>query len=468
MESRCGNVVVQGIGGGVQYVNDLRFDKLLENLRMQDINLENALNELSKAEAFIADSGHILGSDLTKHGEIAEVFEVRFGNADQLINGKEAIYDIDSVGRLAPEDFLKNNFPVQSKFVQSNLSMDAVLDHLKKYPDFVNDGGSYCIPKDYHEQIEKWLKLSQKELDNLPSSDGGNLARRVVERVRELEKQTGKSFDQLVEASQLEYNQVQLNRAGDVLEQKEQEIIDVDEKKRDDYWEMAKPSLGEAFKVAGISAAISGVISFCINLVATAKSQNKKIKDITKEEWVEILKRSGIDAAKGGASAGAIYILTNFADVTAPFAAALVSATLGVVSEAVRLCKNEISFDDFMHNILERATEAAVSGIGAVVGQIAIPVPVLGATVGAMVTTTILRLVKKYILSGGYCELAKKAYYENAFSQMYIPVTAAYDRAYKNWNIRQEEIKNIRSRIMKLDDDINVKITQLDTYIEGI
>lgn len=123
------NVTIQGIGGVADYANQIRVDQYIENIHFQDINLEGAINELNKAREFIASPEHILGNVKSKHGEIAEVFEVRFGNADKIIRGEDPNYSFDSVGRTAMEDYLKNNFPIQSKFVQSNLSMDAVLDH---------------------------------------------------------------------------------------------------------------------------------------------------------------------------------------------------------------------------------------------------------------------------------------------------------------------------------------------------
>ena len=153
MSNTIDNITVQGIGGWVDGINQMRIEKYIENIRIQDINFENAINELNLARGFLGSPEHILGSYATKHGEVAEVFDVRFRNADRLIRGEEPNYTFDGVGRTAPEDYLNNNLPVQSKFVQSNLSMDAVLGHLDKYPDFVQNGGTYSIPKDFYEQI---------------------------------------------------------------------------------------------------------------------------------------------------------------------------------------------------------------------------------------------------------------------------------------------------------------------------
>lgn len=446
------NVNAQGIGGYAGNLNQLRADQYLENIRIQDINLEGAIEQLKKARDFIGSPEHILGSAATKHGEIAEVLEVSFGNADRIIRGNVPNYSFDGLGRTAATDYLKNNLPIQSKFVQANLSMDAVLKHLDQYPDFVSNGGSYCIPKDYYEQIQIWRKLSPNELSKLPAAEGGKVAENIMKRIVELEEKTGKSFEELVESSQLNYDQVQINRAGDTIDAKEQEIIDVDGERREEYWEMAQASVKEGLKAAGIAAAISGVITFASSLVVSLKSKNKKMNELTKEDWEYIFKQTGIGALKGGVSGGAIYTLTNCANMSAPFAAALITATLGIASQALNLAKNEISFDDFMYNILELSTETAISGAGAVVGQILIPVPVLGAIVGSLVSTMVLSLTKKFIFGGGYYESVKKASYEKAFSDEYLPLTEAFERsslacdqAFAKYTLNMKKFKDRRT-----------------------
>ncbi len=463
------NITIQSIGGGVAYVNQLRADQLSLNLKAQDMNLSDALGELNKAREFLGSPEHILGSATTKHGEVAEVFDVRFGNADRFIRGEDPIYSFDGVERTAPEDYLKNNLPVQSKFVQSNLSMDAVVKHLNDYPDFVSNGGSYCIPKDYYEQIQNWMKLSPEDLSKLPAAKGGRLARNVLERVRELEAKTGKSFSEFIGPSQLEYNQVQLNRANGTIDQKEQEIIKTDETKREEYWKMSQASVKEGFKTAGIAAAISGVISFSATLISVLKSQNKKLSELTKDDWAEIFKETGMGAFKGGVSGGAIYALTNAADMSAPLAAALVSSALGIATQAIRLYKKEISFDDFVYNIGDVAVEAAVSGIGAAVGQVAIPVPGLGAAIGSIVASTVLHLIKKNLFSGGYYELVKQAHYEKAFTDEYKPLVEAFEKSCNDWKVIEQDISiRLRPIIAQREQSFEEKKANLHNYIEGI
>lgn len=191
---------------------------------------------------------------------------------------------------------------------------------------------------------------------------------------------------------------------------------------------MSRASIEEGLKVAGIAAAISAVLSFATSLLNVLKGKNKKLSELTKDDWEEIFKETGIGAIKGGVSGGAIYALTNVAGMSAPLAASLVSATLGIATQAIRLYKKEISFDDFMYNIVDVATEAAVSGIGAFAGQMLIPVPGVGSIIGSLVATTVLNIVKKHLFGGGFYELVKAAHYEKEYSDEYKPLVVAFER----------------------------------------
>ena len=461
--------VIQGVGGTVDYINQLRIDEYLGNIQIQNINLQKAINELNMARDFIGSPEHILGSSFTKHGEIAEVFDVRFGNADSLIQGANPDYSFDGVGRTAPEDYLKNGLPVQSKFVQCNLSMDAVLKHLNDYPDFVQNGGTYCIPKDFYDQIESYLKLSPKELINLPASEGGRIAEKVVERIHQIEAKTGKPFSEIIEPSQLSYDQVQLNQANNTIDGKEQEILKVDTEKRSEYFEMSKPSVQEGLKTAGIAAVICAALSFSTSLISTMRGKNKRISELDGNDWKDILKETGIGAVKGGISGGAIYTLTNTTNLAVPFAAALVSAALGVSVQAIRLFKKEITFDDFMYNLLDVATESSISGIGAFAGQVLIPIPVVGAIVGSIVASTVLGITKKHIFGGSFYEKVKTAHQEKQFSDEYKSLINAFDCSVAKWEYINSEIMNEYIPFIKQSENLFAENkNDLHSYIEDI
>ena len=89
-------------------------------------------------------------------------------------------------------------------------------------------------------------------------------------------------------------------------------------------------------------------------------------------------------AAIGGVSAGAIYTLTNYASMGAPFASALVTATKGVGSLTMSYQRGEIDLDKFTDLGLIVCAESAIVGAMTIAGQTLIPVPVLGALIGSI------------------------------------------------------------------------------------
>lgn len=102
------------------------------------------------------------------------------------------------------------------------------------------------------------------------------------------------------------------------------------------------------------------------------------------EDWQDV----GLDtlkgAAIGGVSAGAIYTLTNYASMGAPFASALVTATKGVGSLTMSYQRGEIDLDEFTDLGLIVCAESAIVGAMTIAGQTLIPVPVLGALIGSI------------------------------------------------------------------------------------
>ena len=98
----------QAVASWIMFLNQRRLEILIDRLNQQDINLEEALNELNEIKKFIGDAEHILGNASTKHGEIAEVMQVRIANARRLIKGLARNHSFEGVGRTAPEDYMRN------------------------------------------------------------------------------------------------------------------------------------------------------------------------------------------------------------------------------------------------------------------------------------------------------------------------------------------------------------------------
>ena len=168
----------QAVAAWINHLNQVRLDELFEAWRQQDINLEQAQDSLDEARKLIfeqiiaRDRGGLKGM----HGFIAEVAEVGVRNARNLVNGMPA--DTEWINNNGPADLIRNGIQIQQKFVQSGgkLSLNAVEEHLRKYPDFLKDGGKYQIPKDYFEKIQRYLAMTQEEAKLISSDNADGLS----------------------------------------------------------------------------------------------------------------------------------------------------------------------------------------------------------------------------------------------------------------------------------------------------
>ena len=382
----------QAVSSWITFLNLQRLDKYIDKLMEQDLNLKEALKELSLLKDFLGDPNTILGSDLTKHGEIAEHFQVRIANARRAVKGLFKNHTFDGVGRTAPEDYIRDGKQVQSKFYNglrnTFFSKNAIQKHLEKYPDFVNNGGSYDIPKDQYEYLTKLLETYENNPSQLSSSDY-KLAQSIDKFLKEKELVVGKD----ITPSVAEYNEVQKATASSTVEKEEASIKEEDKKQREKAYNESKPTLKEGIKVAGIAAAVEGGLGFCLSVAR--KRKDKKFSEFSKDDWKEIGIDTAYDGFKGGIRGGTIYGLTNFTAMPSNVANAYITAAFGVYSQINEYKSGNISEEDFVINCEVVCLDVAISTISAVAGQMVIPIPVLGSIVGSIVGEYVYGFCKK-------------------------------------------------------------------------
>ncbi len=401
----------QAVASWVTYLNQVRLDTLVERLNQQDINLEDALSELDEIKKFLADPAHILGSDKSKHGEIAEHMQVNFANARRAIQGLSKNHTFDGVGRTAPEDYLRDGQQVQSKFYNglkaTFFNHHGLADHLDTYPDFVKNGGSYDIPKDQYEKMVELLDKYKNNPSQLSTSDY-YLAKKLDEFLKSKGLELGKDINPAV----VDYDKVQQGVANETVNDEEKNIRKEDEKQRQKAYEESKPTLKEGAKAAGISAAIEGGVSFCLSVAK--KRKEKKFSEFTADDWKEIGIDTGKGSIKGGVRGGTIYVLTNFTATPANVASAYVTAAFGIAAQVNALERGEVSEEDFVINCETVCLDVTISAIASVAGQVLIPIPVLGAVIGNVAGEVIYELCKKEgskqsqaIIAGYHQEMAE-------------------------------------------------------------
>jgi len=380
------------IGGAiVDSINRTHLADELMKLGIQDANFQAAVQEIDKVREFIGSPEHILGNPNTKHGEIAEQVEVGIRRAKDVLDGKPMSATFEGVPRTAPADYLINGNEVQSKFINGiSKNLDHVLNHMRENPGFGKDDSFYHIPQDTHYIITKLINgesvegLSEKTVKS------------IIARVHQIEEQSGKSFTDAVRPGISKYAEVQQGAVHKTLDSHEKEIQRESKVKKDKIHNEHKPSQGEAVKASIAAGAVGASISVVAELYKKAKEGKKFYKgDFTNKDWQDV----GIKGLKGGAigsvSGYAIYMLTNYASLSAPLAGAIVSVSKSVGELAIRYNKGEIQSDEFFELGMVVTAEAAIVGLATAIGQTAIPVPILGSVIGSIAGSILVNIISK-------------------------------------------------------------------------
>ena len=158
-------------------------------------------------------------------------------------------------------------------------------------------------------------------------------------------------------------------------------IKEQDKNKRREAYEDSEPTLSEGLKATAVGAVVEGATDFALAVFKKRKS-GKKIKEFSAEDWNEIGIQTGKGTIRGGVRGAAIYTLTNFTATPGAIASAMVTAGFGVAQQVHRFRNGEVSELELIENAEIICLDASVSALSTLIGQIAIPVPVLGAIIG--------------------------------------------------------------------------------------
>ncbi|SDB54296.1 hypothetical protein [Butyrivibrio sp. INlla16] len=380
----------QAVAAWINYLNQVRLDRLVEFLGQQDINLENAMADIDKAfeeihELIDTNRGGLKGM----HGFIAEAAEVGIGNARENIKGNPDIYTWLNDNGVS--DLLRGSTEIQQKFYQSDLSLGAISRHLEKYPDYLKGGAKYQIPKDQYEKIKELLSVSKEEANKMPTSDG-TFSLKQWKMVHEFFEKGKITIDD-VEPSALEYKEVQRNQIDTTLDEEREALKEIDAKRRVEAREAAEPSLQEGLKATAVSAAIEGGVALTSAIIKKKRS-GKAIKEFSQDDWIDVFKEAGIGTVKGGIRGSSIYALTNFTATPAAVASSFVTASFGVAEQAHLYRTGELDELQFINNAELLCLDAAISALSSFVGQAVIPIPVIGAVIGNTVGSTMYKIAK--------------------------------------------------------------------------
>lgn len=385
----------QAVASWVSYLNKLRLSDLLQKLAEQDLNFEAAIDVLEEAKETIAEEivSRNRGGAKGMHGFIAEILEVAFENAEKLVDGQKA--ETIWINNNGPVDIQRAEVLIQQKFVQNNFSLDKVREHLDAYPDFLKTGNKYQIPKDFYDKIKILWQMPSAEATRLSNSNDDGLTYSAWKKVQNFFDGTDISFEDL-EPAKFDYADAQKSAVDQTLVREENSVRQKDQKNRDNAYQASKPTLKEGAQVTAVSAALEGGMAFCLGVRKKLKS-GKKLHEFTADDWKDL----GIDTvsgtAKGTIRGAGVYALTNYTATNASIASSLISAIFGVTAQAKKLSDGNISDEEFIINSESLCLEAAVSAVASIIGEVAIPIPVLGAIVGNTVGMFMYDIAKDYM-----------------------------------------------------------------------
>lgn len=382
----------QAVAAWINYLNQVRLDRLIESLSKQDTNLATAMDTIETAFNTIKEDIIIRnrGGDNGMHGFIAEIAECGIVNARQNILGNS---DINIwINDNGPNDIISGTDVLQQKFVQSggHLSLRAVEEHLNRYPEYLTEGYKYQIPKDHYDKIMKYLEMPEDEANKLTSTDEFSLQQ--WQEVNDFFNKNSIDIDKL-EPSILEYGEVQKETIEATFDNEKEYLLKVDKEQRDAIYQDSKPTFEEGMQATTVGAVIEGSANFVMSIFSKCKS-GKKIKDFDESDWTEIIGESGKGVGKGGIRGVNIYLLTNFTVTPAAVASAITTAAFGIAEQAHLLRTNAINKVQFIENAEMLCLDASVSALSSFLGQIIIPTPILGAVVGNVVGTMIYQIGK--------------------------------------------------------------------------
>ncbi|WP_213313447.1 hypothetical protein [Citrobacter freundii] len=371
---RYGSAGAEFIKGyqGVDHETGQRFAKGLADVSSHKVNPDYATQNIKQQAGFSA-----------------EIATTSRDNAEAIINGDTArTWRSDDL----PE-FGRNHNVVDRVMIQDGVNVEGSQSQMK----FVGDRDQ--LFKDITKDDGKFSRYRGVKLE-LPSEQYKGAAEHCRKQASDLREQADK-----VEASGKHDIADKLRREADNYEQLGDNVIDSGLTTEQAIFYREHPKIATAMDIARTShragiegaktgAVVGGVISLVINIFNVAqekKALGEAIEDITVDSAKAAVLGYGTafagSAIKAGLQQSEKQALRAMAGTTAPVLAVNICLSLGISIK--RYINNEINESELLDEIGEKGSGMLSSGMMAALGQIAIPVPVVGAAIGGMIGYTL-------------------------------------------------------------------------------
>lgn len=426
-EAVVNNAEEQAVGAVIARIVEMRLEDLRLAIENQDLNLECALEYIEECKRCIyeevIDRGLGRGGPHGASGFIAEWLEVNIGNAKEVVRGEAAKFLLDNNNGAA--DYHVGDVAYQSKFVLRYLALDSVLEHSEKYPDFVKGGGRYSVPADFYAKIKQLAEVPESAMTNLPKTE-----QNLWIKIQRLKAEGIEPGDNLG-PSAFNYRDAHRENVDATIDRERADIRTKDKELREDIEADHKPNGVEAAQAVAMGAALEAGVGFA--LAAYRKIRDgKRVKDFTADDWRDLGLETITGAAKGATRGEVVYVLTNFTKVPSAAATAMATATFGIIGQSKKLASGEISNKEFAEACEVLCLDSSISALSSVIGQVAIPVPVIGALVGNVAGTLAYEICKGNLSSREQSIVAQ--YAREAATQI-----SKYDESTKEMVVRYEK-----------------------------
>lgn len=259
----------------IDVVNATRIDQLLKYLSRIDRNQAGANEEIKVLKEEIQKlllSNR--GGEKGIHGFIGETSQVHISNIKAFINGDDPLYILLDDNSMT--DYLRGMQIIQQKACQAggHLGLDAIKRHAEKYPEFIEQGGIYQIPRDMY---VKYIRFR-----NLPEEIALKLHREDLRLWKYIKAFTADNPTIRIEPMEVTYSDIQAGNIGNTVKRVENDTDRAFEKRRKEAYDAHAPSVEEFLKVCGISAAIEGGVSAATEFMQKIRG-GKKLSEFTRD-----------------------------------------------------------------------------------------------------------------------------------------------------------------------------------------
>ena len=353
---------------GVDNESGRKLTRGLKKTAQSKVNSEYREQNIKQQAGFAAEDKYTARQNADK---IIKKEGTRYSRTDDLGNVNDPLYDHKQIDLFGNEILGSGE---QMKFVGS--SPKECLNKLasQKFEKYLDADATITVPSDYYEGIieeaEKEIESLKQQLQYAEQNNNpqwaDNIRKRIAkyEKIRKSLKNSGISNKEALEARL----HPKLSTAKDI----------------------ARVSHRAGIEQAKYGAAISGGTSLIRNVVAVTKGEIEPtdaalsvVKDTGEGAVTAYATAFAGSAIKGTMQNSGSQYIRSLSKTNAP--AAMVVSTIDVGKTMVKFAKGEISGVECLEEIGEKGTSHLSAAMFAAVGQIAIPIPVVGAMVGSMV-----------------------------------------------------------------------------------